>query len=79
MVIDLFADSVAILNLLDLRRIMGCAGGTRLVFMCAFRAKRESSSLYISREKGDHYYIQTRHNSMYWYSAHSLSKISILN
>ena len=41
MVIDLFADSVAILNLLDLRRIMGCAGGTRLVFMCAFRAKRE--------------------------------------
>ena len=49
MVIDLFADSVAILNLLDLRRIMGCAGGTRLVFMCAFRAKRELHCIF--REK----------------------------
>ena len=39
--IDLFADTAAILNLLDLRSIMGCTGGTRAVFTQAFRAKRE--------------------------------------
>ena len=38
---------------------MGCPGGTRSVFTRAFRAKREL------REKGDHYYIQTRHNDLF--------------
>ena len=61
--IDLFTDMEAILNLLDLRSIMGCPGGTRLVFTCVSRAKKRTS-LYISREKGDYYYIQTRHNDL---------------
>ena len=39
--IDLFTDTAAILNLLDLRSIMGCPGGTRSVFTRAFWAKRE--------------------------------------
>ena len=64
LLIDLFTDTEAILNLLDLRSIMGCPEGTRLVFTRAFRAKKRTS-LYISREKGDHYYIQTRHNDLF--------------
>ena len=39
--IDLFTDTAARLNLLDLRSIMGCPGDTRSVFTRAFRAKRE--------------------------------------
>ena len=39
-VIDLFTDTAAVLNLLDLRSIMGCLGGTRSVFTRAFRANR---------------------------------------
>ena len=39
--IDLFTNTVAILNLLDLRSIIGCPGGTRSAFTRAFRAKRE--------------------------------------
>ena len=58
--IVLFTDTAAILNLLDLRSIIGWPGGTQSVFTCAFLAKR--TSLYISREKGDHYYIQTQYN-----------------
>ena len=38
---DLFTDTAAILNLLDLRSIMGWPGGTRSVFTRAFWAKRE--------------------------------------
>ena len=44
--IDLFTDTVAILNLLDLRSIMGCPGGTRSVFTRAFRAKREHQCIF---------------------------------
>ena len=62
---DLFTDTEAILNLLDLRSVMGCPGGTRLVFTRAFRAKKRTS-LYISWEKGDHYYIQTRHDEPFF-------------
>ena len=40
-IIDIFTDTAAILNLLDLRSIAGCPGGTRLVFTRAFRPKRE--------------------------------------
>ena len=39
--IELFTDTAAISNLLDLRSIMGCPGGTRPVFTGAFRANRE--------------------------------------
>ena len=40
-VIHLFTDAAAVLNLLDLRSIMGCPEGIRSVFTRAFRAKRE--------------------------------------
>ena len=51
MTIDLFTDTAAISNLLDLRSIMGCPGGmstiryTRSVFTRAFRANFSLSSL----------------------------------
>ena len=35
--IDLFSDTVAVLNLLDLRSIIGCLGGTCSVFTHAFQ------------------------------------------
>ena len=78
MVIDLFADSVAILNFNKFEKDYGMPRGHSLSIYVRFSGEKRTS-LYISREKGNHYYIQTRHNSMYWYSAHSLSKISILN
>ena len=43
---------------------MGCSRGTRSLFTRAFRAKRELQFIF-SREKGDHYYIQTRHNDLF--------------
>ena len=57
-------DTAAILNLLYLRSIMGCPGGTSSVFTYAFRVKR--TLMYISRENGDHDYIQTRHNDLFF-------------
>ena len=48
--IDLFTDTAAILNLLDLRSIMGCPGGTRSVFKRAFRAKRELHCIYLGEK-----------------------------
>ena len=41
--------TVAILNLLDLRSIMGCPGGTRSVFTRAFRAKRELQCIFLGK------------------------------
>ena len=62
--IDLFTDTAAILNLVDLRSIMGCPGGTRWDIYARFSGKKRTS-MYISRQKGDHYYIQTRHNDLF--------------
>ena len=45
--IDLFTDTAAILNLIDLRSIMECPGGTRSVFTRAFRAKKELQGIFI--------------------------------
>ena len=50
--IDLFTDTAAILNLLDLRSIMGCPGALAQYLRALFGQKK--NSLYISREKGDH-------------------------
>ena len=47
--IDLFTDKAAILNLLDLRSIMGCPGGTRSLFTCTFRAKRELQRIFLGK------------------------------
>ena len=50
---------VAILNLLDLRSIMGMPGpSTHSVFMRTFRQK-ERTSMYISGQKGDHLHSTT--------------------
>ena len=48
--IDLSADTAATLNLLDLRSIMGCPGGTRSVFTRAFRAKRELHCIFLGKK-----------------------------
>ena len=48
--IDLFTDTAAILNLLDLRSIMGCPGGTGSVFMRSFRAKREFQRVFLGKK-----------------------------
>ena len=64
-VIDLFTDTAAILNLFDLRGIMGCLGGHSLSIYACFSGKQRTS-LNISWEKGHHYYIQTRHNDLFF-------------
>ena len=50
MIIDSFTDTAAILNLLDLRSIMGCPGGTRSVFARTFRAKRELHCIFLGKK-----------------------------
>ena len=47
--IDLCPDIAAILNQLNLRSIMGCPGGTRSVFTCAFGAKRELQCIFLGK------------------------------
>ena len=48
--IDFFTDMATILNLLDLRSIMGFPGGTRSVFTRAFRAKRELQCILLRKK-----------------------------
>ena len=48
--IDLFTDTAVILNLLDVRSIMGCPGATRSVFTCAFWAKRELQCIFLAKK-----------------------------
>ena len=43
---------------------MGCPGGTRSVFTGTLQAKKRTS-MYFSQEKGEHDYIQTRHNDLF--------------
>ena len=38
-------------------------------------SSKNRTSLYISREKGDHYYIQTRHNDLFSYYNLFLGKL----
>ena len=63
--IDLFTNTAAILNLIDLRSITRCPGGDSLSIYAHLSGKQRTS-LYISREKGDYYYIQTRHNDLFF-------------
>ena len=57
---------VAIFNLLDLRSMMGYLGGPRSVFtLYAHFLGKKKTSMYISRDKGDHHYIQTQHNDFF--------------
>ena len=48
--IDLFTNTVTILNLLDLRSIMWCLGGTCSVFMHTFQAKRELHCIFLRKK-----------------------------
>ena len=43
---------------------MGCPGGHWLSIYARFSGKKRIST-YISREKGDRHYIQTRHNDLF--------------
>ena len=62
---DLFTDTAAILNLLDVRSIMRCTRGTHSVFTRAFRAKRELQCIFLGK-KTNRYYIQRRHNDLFF-------------
>ena len=58
--------SIGIVLITDTAAIYyGCPGGARSVFTLAFWAKRELHM--ISREKGDHYCIQTWHNYLFFF------------
>ena len=60
---------VVILNLLDLRSIMGCPGGTRSVFTCAFQAKRELQCIFLWKKV---IVITSKHGTMIFFSHHYL-------
>ena len=45
-----FTNTAAILNLLDLRGIMGCLGDTRSAFTRLFRAKRELQYIFLGKK-----------------------------
>ena len=47
---EIFTDTAAILNLLDLRSIMVCTGGTRSVFTLAFWAKRKLHCIFLGEK-----------------------------
>jgi len=72
--IDLFTDTAAILNLLDLKNNYGMRRGHLLSIYENFSGKKRTS-MYISREKGDHYYIQTRHNDLFSHNNLFLGKL----
>ena len=67
--IDLFTDTAAILNLLDLRSIMGCPGGTRSVFTRAFRAKRELQCIFLGKKA---IIITSKHSTTIFFSHYNL-------
>ena len=67
--IDLFTDTAAILNLLDLRSIMGCPGGTRSVFTRAFRAKRELHCIFLGKKA---IIITSKHGTTIFFSHYNL-------
>ena len=67
--IDFFTDTVAILNLLDLRSFMGCPGGTRSVFTHAFRAKRELQRIFIWKKA---IIITSKHGTKFFFTYYNL-------
>ena len=74
--IDLFTDMAAILNLLDLRSIIyGMPRGHSLVIYACFSGKKRTS-IYISWEKDDHYYIQKSFFRLQSFSRKTLKKLA---
>ena len=76
MIIDLFTDTGAILNLLDLRSIMGCPGGTRSVFTRAFRAKRELHYIFLGKKE---IIIKSKHGTTIFFAHYNLFFLGELN
>ena len=66
---DLFTDTEAILNLLDLRSIVGCPRGTRSVFTRVFRAKRELHSIILEKKA---IIIKSKHGTTIFFSHYNL-------
>ena len=67
--VDLFTDTAAILNLLDLRSIVGCPRGTRSVFTRAFRAKRELHCIILEKKA---IIIKSKHGAAIFFSHYNL-------
>ena len=67
--IDLFNDTAAILNLSDLRSIMGCPGGTLWVFTRAFRAKRELQRIFLWKKA---IIITSKHGTKFFFTYYNL-------
>ena len=67
--IDLFTDTAAILNLLDLRSIVGCPGSTCSVFTRAFRAKRELQCIFLGKKA---IIITSKHCTTIFFSYYNL-------
>ena len=67
--VDLFTDTAAILNLLDLRSIVGCPRGTRSVFTRAFRAKRELHCIILEKKA---IIIKSKHGAKIFFSHYNL-------
>ena len=57
-IIDLFTDMAALLNIefITFKKYYGMPRGAK---------KKKRTSLYISRKKGEHYYIQTQYNNIF--------------
>ena len=67
--VDLFTDTAAILNLLGLRSITGCPGGTRSVFSRPFRAKRELHCIILEKKA---IIIKSKHGTTIFFSHYNL-------
>ena len=67
--VDLFTDTEAILNLLDLRSIVGCPRGTCSVFTRAFRAKRELHCIILEKKA---IIIKSKHGTTIFFSHYNL-------
>ena len=65
----LFTDTAAMRNLLDLRSIMGCPGGTRSVFTSTFRAKRELQCTFLGKKA---IIITSKHGTTTFFSHYNL-------
>ena len=68
--IELFTDTAAISNLLDLRSIMGCPGGTRPVFTGAFRVNRELHFIFHGKKA---IIITSKHGTTIFFFHYNLS------
>ena len=67
--IDLFTDTAALLNLLDLRSFMGYPGGTPSVFTRASRAKRELHCVFLGKKA---IIITSKHGKTIFFSHYNL-------